>query len=267
MRSRLAAACFIATGVIVLATPAARGQAEPPYYPNQVKASADPTRDIGLTRDAAGAVRAYFEKFRRTSSIVEGTRDGEHSVSFIATVSIQGGPPAPLTLVSISERLPNSVVAAPFQQLQSLVGRYGHTQAEFDALAKRYGDVRRAYFREVDTDDGPMPEGEAIFKKYELQIFGPDEDVPDSADDEKRADELDKKMEALEAKGDIAGMAALARQAQAETAKTPAAQAAARKLAAMNRDNWAAWVKCLDELKAAGYLVQITYGGAFGNHW
>jgi hypothetical protein len=37
--------------------------------------------------------------------------------------------------------------------------------------------------------------------------------------------------------------------------------------AALNKDNWAAWVKCLDELKGAAYWTRISYGGLFGAYW
>ena len=68
-------------------------------------------------------------------------------------------------------------------------------------------------------------------------------------------------MQELKAKGDIAGMMQLA-QNRKEFHGPPANQREAMNLAMddRNRDTWAIWLKCLQELKSAAYTTKIEYG-------
>lgn len=240
---------------------------DPTYYPNTVQATVDSTEQIVLSRDSLASVRAFFDKLRKTATVTDTTSQGERTVAYTVTISVQGGPRMPHSLLMISEHIPGAVDLLPLYHLKKLVGRYNHTQADYDAVMKKYGNLQRAYFREVDTDEGTKAEDVVIVDKHKVQILGPEpKDTVDSPEDEKRAEELEKKLAVLEAKGDLAGMVALSRKAQADAMKSPQGQGMLRQQEALNKDNWTAWVKCLDELKGVAYWTRIWYGSLFGGY-
>lgn len=151
----------------------------------------------------------------------------------------------------------------PELELQVKLGR--HEQEELDALKKQYQCLTQAYYRGIRGADGEsVDEGGAIYNKYsklahpeaeKAEKFNNDEQAQARA--EARGEALKKRMLALQAKGDYAGMMKLSQ----ESASIPAEEAGISEEEATPgaKDNWDIWVKCMQELKAAAYWTQIKY--------
>lgn len=162
------------------------------------------------------------------------------------------------------------ILPEPLTALQQLVGRFGHTQAEYDKLYQQYQWLR--YVQNWDpASDGPM-----IAQKYHEKVYGP---MPKEAPKAKKGDQaikadLEKKqeeMQALNEKNDIAAMIALAQQMQEEVGQTAAGQQAnemmQQQLEGMQKDSWNDWVACLKEMAAAARWVKLDYSVTSSAWW
>jgi hypothetical protein len=148
----------------------------------------------------------------------------------------------------------------PLAQLKGLVGRYGHTQADYDQLFNQYQWVRFIQFW------APGTEGSMIIKKYHDKVFGAGPSAPPKAGDDARKADLEakrKKMKELKKSGDMAAMMALAQEMQTEYSQTAEGemtqQMQGQMTEGMQKDSWNDWVSCLKEMTAAARWVRLEY--------
>lgn len=157
------------------------------------------------------------------------------------------------------------MIPQPLAQLKGLIGRYDHTQADYDKLFDQYQWLRFVQFW------APGTEGSVIIKKYNDQVFGAGPGAPpqEKAGDAARKADLEakkKKMKELKKSGDIAAMMALAQEMQSEYSQTGAGEQAQQMqdqaIEGMQKDSWTDWAACLKEMAAAARWVRLEYNPA-----
>jgi hypothetical protein len=228
-----------------------------------------------LAKERLAEVKKYFDRQiqpgDRWESITAGAETG---FRLIQTGRI-GGREQTLELVRLAGQRPKAHSPFPVMgelNLEVAAGR--HTQAEFDAVDRQYADLNQAYFKRVLDEKGvEKSEADAIYARY-LKIAKPELAALDQAEraersaprdraaEKAKAAELKAKMKALKAKGDLAGMMKLAREARAgqpDPMEDPKVQSYT---AAMSRDNWKLWLECLAEIKRAAFWTDIRYHAA-----
>ncbi len=154
------------------------------------------------------------------------------------------------------------MIPQPLAQLKGLIGRYGHTQADYDQLFTQYQWLRFIQFWAPGTD------GSLIIKKYHDKVFGAGPTAPpnEKAGDAARKADLEakkKKMKELKKTGDMAAMMALAQEMQEEAAQTGAGEQAQQMqdqaMEGMQKDSWNDWVACLKEMAPAARWTCLDY--------
>ncbi len=252
-------------------------------YPNSQAAPDKPLERV--TNDGLEKIRAFYLKTLGAYDLIRDFEPGgEFRKGFTVVYRVRyrgqsGGEPSEFATVEVS--MPDSLgfktkvmgseymMPEPFTALQRLIGKYGHTQADYDKIYDQYQWLK--YIQCWDpASDGPM-----IVHKYHEKVFGP---APKTAPREKKGDEavkadLEKKqkeMQALKESGDMAAMMALAQQMQEEVGQTAAGQQAnemmQQQLEGMQKDSWDDWVACLREMATAARWVRLEYS-ASGAWW
>lgn len=252
-------------------------------YPNSQAAPDKPLERV--TNDGLDKIRAFYKKTLGAYDLIRDFEQGNEfrkgfEVVYRARFKGQsGGDPSEFATLSVT--MPDSasfkkkvlgseyIMPEPFTALQRLIGRYGHTQADYDKIYDQYQWLRYVQYWDP-ASDGPM-----IPNKYHEKVFGP---TPKTAPKEKKTDEAtkadlkrkQKEMQALKESGDIAAMMALAQQMQEQAAGTGAGEQGneimQQQLEGMQKDSWNDWVACLREMAAAARWVRLEYS-ASGSWW
>jgi hypothetical protein len=253
-------------------------------YPNSQAAPDKPLERV--TNDGLDKIRAFYQKTLGAYDLIRDLElGGEFRKGFevVYRVRSKAQPDGePSEFVTLTVTMPDSngfkkkvlgseyILPEPFTALQRLIGRYGHTQADYDKIHVQYQWLRYVQYWDP-TSDGPM-----IPNKCHEKVFGA---APKDAPKEKKGDEAtradlkkkQKEMQALKESGDIASMMALAQQMQEQAAGTGAGEQGneimQQQLDGMQKDSWNDWVACLKEMAAAARWVRLEYGAVSGIWW
>lgn len=235
-----------------------------PKYSNAVKA-VETDDNHYLTKDSLSAVKKFFETKTETGDRIEPlASDGKQAfkMSFYKKI---GGQERSVQLVEAEEKTPDNNAHPALGELKSQVMMGKHSEAEFQVLEKKYKNLHRAYFRQVSDDKGgTVSEGEKIYRKAFNQAHGKEKasaqanapDAEETAAGKAEAQDIKKKMQELKAKGDVAGMMALAQGSNKLPGQTKQGAAA---MDAMNKDTWDIWVKCLEDIDKVAYWTKVQY--------
>lgn len=247
------------------------------------------TAGIYLTRNSLDTVKAYYQDLKGKMDTVRAW-EGEHgtgSVGYTVTYnySVQGSPPmewASATVWRIDEEKYRSEIASqpggahaletvqplPLSQLKVVLQNRasGHTQAEFDALARKYRHLQFSFFRQVKDEKGELqPENKVIYDRSSKQVYGgADEPAKKGGDDKakkQRQKEKAARIKELKAQGKTAEAMELAMQMQQEVMSGgEREQYMAMATHAAGKDAWDIWVRCLEDMSKAAYPVKIEAG-------
>lgn len=225
-----------------------------PAYAKSVPAVATDRRVV-LTKDAPDAVKRFFEPRKQPGERLAGSASG---FTLAAHKSI-GGADKSIALVEVEtkEAMDSLHPALGEPKAQAAMGR--HSEAEYQALEAKYKRLSRAFFRLVESDGKSVSEGELIYRKAYRQAHGTDTAAVKGTNDpanKAQAQEMRKQMQAMKAKGDLAGILKAA-QASSQSPGQTAPGAAA--MAAAGKDTWDLWVRCLQDLEKAAYWTRIRY--------
>lgn len=236
-----------------------------PVYPGSVQV--DEKNHLNrLTKDDLAAVRKFFEaNLKPGDSIKAFTEDDEAGFNVLYTKKV-GSRNLTVLEVRVAARTGQRPPHQAFGELNAQVSSGRHKAAEFQALAKEYGDIDSAYFRRGAPGGRGDEAGQILAVAHkqahpdEVKLKAAGKKNKVSADDKAEARELKKKMKELKAQGDFAGMMALAQNSKKFQAP-PEGQREAAALAAedRNRDTWDIWVKCLKDTRAAAYRTRLEY--------
>lgn len=230
-------------------------------YPGSVQeVSTDQT--IRLTKDRFEEVRTYYEANKDPADRLEPfQQENENGIHVVFHKMIKGTEQT-LVEVSFTSQPSNTDFHDALGELQAQVAMGKHSADEYQALSARYKEIHRAYFRQVDDGEGgTIDEGKMIYKKAYDEAHPKNQStgsVSEQAAGKAKAQDMRKQMQAMKAKGDIAGIMQLAQQANMSPGQTSAAAAA---LSAMNQDTWDLWVKCLEDLNQVAYWTRLRYHG------
>jgi hypothetical protein len=150
-----------------------------------------------------------------------------------------------------------------FQYLGQQVGKFGHTEADFNKLVNKYLWVYYAYYKEVNAKG--TAEDTVIYQKHYKNVYG--ESTEESAAKtstkpmtEEEAQKMNDKMRDLASAGDMNAIMQMNMQMAQQDGSIDAAKHGGE-LAEKgeNNDNWNEWAKCLEEFNAAAYgtLIKI----------
>ena len=225
-------------------------------YPGSVSAvegQTPPYRDR-LVKARLSEVKSYYPGI----STEEGTDSGIKTVKLYERISACGKTKN-LLLLNIQVRInddPN--VTQAFTALQGMTMMGLRSDSELKKAKSQFSEVLKAFFRTVNTEEGGSEdEGRMILNKYKkLEKQQRNQTAKGSSEDKQRGAEMRKKMQALKATGDYAGMQQLAMQYQGKAQQDPGVQQGQQE---MKRDLWELWTQCLQEMKAAAYYTRLVY--------
>jgi len=249
-----------------------------PLYPSSIEAEAG-DRMNRLTNDGLDKLEAFYRKTLGPNDGIEPLpADGmERGFTVKYRVSFRNGSTEEQAVLMITKPDTLAMKAAmvkyggqypqplPLTNLQNLVGRFNHTQAEYDKACAAY-----QWLKYVSYWYPPDATGEVLMR-YQEKVFGP---MPKTAPKAKAGDKEKLKgmegqaqqVKAMRDAGDLAGMMALAQQMQEEVGQTgvgqQSQQIASKQLEGMMKDSWNDWLACLKELAATAYWVKLSYTGS-----
>jgi hypothetical protein len=234
-------------------------------YPGSVALDSRPDASFRtrLTKDRLETVRKFYDSRKIAGDRWVTSTEGNQSVATLNTYKRSGQKEQAAFELELTGKDEYAGASYPgFIDLQAQVQMGRHTQEEYQALVKKYGGLYRAFFRRVLDDEGEaVGEDVGILRRAE-QAAHPDSDKPKAPDaatqaaGKARAKDLKQRMQALKAKGDIAGMLRLASEGRNELPVVPSVEESTK---SAQRDTWDIWVKCLKDLEAAAYWTRIDY--------
>jgi hypothetical protein len=230
-------------------------------YPGAVPDSVNDGASF-LTKDSIAKVKAFYEKnIQPGDKITVVETDGEKGFRMTYSKVIDKKTQTVLELEWF-ENKPTGRVHDALGELMLKTKLGQHSEAEFKAMEKRYGNLTSAYYRMIDNGKGgTVSEGKAIYKEVFDRVHG-DMKARKAAggsskdEDKERAKEMKMKMKEMKAKGDFEGMMRLAQESKMGPNATPDGAAA---MDDMTKDTWNDWVDCLKALDAAAYWTRISY--------
>lgn len=248
-------------------------------YPNSEVLSDNPLNRV--TNESPEKIMAFYKKTLGPYDIIEPFTDEPNfrkGFSVVYRAHYKSKPKNELTeLTRLMVVMTDSIgfkkrtmgyeymIPQPLAQLKGLIGRYGHTQADYQKLFNQYQWLRFTQFW------APGTEGSLIIKKYHDQVFGAGPTAPPKAKagDAARKADLEakrKKMKELKKSGDMAAMMALAQEMQNEYSQTgegeQARQMQDQAMEGMQKDSWNDWAACLKEMAAAARWTRLEYNSA-----
>jgi len=238
-------------------------------YPDAVQALHESTDGVKvqLTRDSVDKVAAFFGKRLQKDDKLEPFREeNREGMKLVYHISHQGKD-HPVLLATVEKSLAPEESYPIFGELDLQVQRGRHTQADLDKVKKEYGFLMRAFYRQVQGPEGPEDEGKIIYDKY-VKLAHPEaekmeayskkqESKGNRAREKAKAAEMKKRIKAMQAAGDYAGMMKLSQEAREE--KEEEIGLTTEEMLPGHADSWDTWIQCLKELKAAAYTTRITY--------
>jgi len=233
------------------ALPAAADEAPACLPSGAVLADAEIHMGAWLVKAGADEVKRHLEKVNRGGSWERGT--------LVMSCGLQGRA-RKMDVVSVKNGGEGVPEAGDARALASLAARTGHTKQEADVLARRYAQLAGAFFRQLRDEDGTQrSERELILRKHERRAGGdPDAEEDGGVEelDEASAAEVERRIDAAEARGDTAEVLRLVTQAK----QGMAAPAAAReKGAQLEQRRWRVLESAYAELAQAAYRTSIVF--------
>lgn len=232
-----------------------------PKYSNAVKAvETDDT--LLLTKDNLSTVKKFYEKGGEDGDRVEPVQSGGKQAFKMNFYKKINGKDKSVQLLEVEEKTPDNNMHPALGELKGQVMMGKHSEVEYQALEKKYKNLHLAYFRQVSNDQGgTISEGEKIYRTAYNQARGKNKTATqasgqDQAAGKAEAQDMKKKMQEMKAKGDIAGMAAMAQQFNKSPGQTKQGAAAVEEA---GKDTWDIWVKCLEDIEKAAYWTQVKY--------
>ncbi|MDQ7799576.1 MAG: hypothetical protein RDU76_11655 [Candidatus Edwardsbacteria bacterium] len=260
-------------------TPDDKSTISSPIYSNSEAISDNPLNRV--TNESPEKIMAFYKKTLGPYDIIEPFTDEPNfrkGFSVIYRAHYKSKPQNELTeLTRLMVAMTDSIgfkkrtrgyeymIPQPLAQLKGLIGRYGHTQADYEQLFNQYQWLRFVQFWAPGTD------GSLIIKKYHDQVFGAGPGAPpkEKSGDAARKADLEakkKKMKELKKSGDMAAMMALAQEMQEGYAQTGAGEQARQMqdqaMEGMQKDSWNDWVACLKEMAPAARWIRLEYNSA-----
>ncbi len=227
-------------------------------YPNAEPQSQDRSRL--LTREPIAAVKKFYEStLQAGDQLTPYQEDNEQGFRVTFHKRIEGKEQS-IVLLEVKTRPEAQILHDALGHLKVLVNEGKHTEEDFQAMVKEYQILTAAYYRQVKDEEGrSVSEDQKIYRAAESRDRG--KNIPEMSKTEKsegkaKAKDLQKQMKALKAKGDIAGMMALAQQNRMSPRQTKTGAAA---LDELQKDTWDLWAGCLRDLKAAAYWTRLQY--------
>lgn len=215
-----------------------------------------------LTKDGFEEVRTYYEANKDSSDILEPFQQDNENGMHVVFHQVIKGKEQTLVEVTFTSQLENTDFHDALGELQAQVAMGRHSADEYQALSTKYKDIHRAYFRQVDDGDGgTVDEGKMIYRKAYNEAHPKKQStgsVSEQAAGKAKGQDLRKQMQAMKAKGDLAGIMQLAQQANRSPGQTSEGAAA---LSAMNQDTWDLWVNCLEDMNQVAYWTRLQYHG------
>lgn len=259
--------CFIFVNALLSTNVNADGDNRPipkshpvALFPDAVPSTDSPSPDVYFSKKSVEEVKAFFDSGRQADDKFEpySEQDGKGTVLYTVNLGKR------FDLVAITTKATQeSYVGQAFGQLQALSMRGMHTESEFKEIENKYSALKTSYFKKVkDDQDHTKSEAEMIYRKY-LKTAHPDlekstgkeRDSEEYKAGKAKAMEMRKQMQEMKAKGDISGMIGMA-----QNSKGPQIPKYGQKyMDAMNKDTWATWVECLEEMSKASFQTSITY--------
>ena len=235
-------------------------QAHPvPTYPATAPLQAGETQVL-LSKDPLEQVHRFYKARLQTGDRIETLADQGGLVGYqvVYGETIDGQQKA-VTLVEFGARSARDTLHPALGELkaQAMMGK--RSQAEYQALEIAYGGLNTAFFRQVpDGQGGTISEGEKIYKatKKRLSPVTVQLSEDERSAGKTQAQELRQKMQEMKARGDVAGLIAMAQQSSGGAKQTRVGAAA---MDAYERDIWDEWVACLKALQAAAYSTRLNY--------
>lgn len=236
-------------------------------FTDAIPATDSPSPNKYFSKKSVDEVKAFFDSGRQSTDRFEPYSNQDEKGTVLYTTNLGKR----FDLVTISTKATQeSYAGQAFGQLQALSMRGMHKENEFKEIESKYSILKSSYFKKVkDQQDHTKSEAEIIYRKY-LKIAHPDLEKSSGKQNESeeykagkaKAIEMRKQMQEMKAKGDIAGMMNMA-----QNSKGPQIPKEGQKyMDAMNKDTWATWVECLDEMSKASFQTSITYkSGIAGN--
>lgn len=176
----------------------------------------DTDDSVVLSKSSVDEVKVFFETKHQNCDRVEAVFSQGLSAYHLIHVQIIQGVEQSLELVKLEERTSEENMHPALGELKGQVMMGKHSEAEFQALTEKYKHLKSAYFRQVaDGQGGTISEGAQIYRTTYNQVHGNTkaemrEQAPASSQKAQSA-ELRQQMQAMKAKGDIAGMMQMAK--------------------------------------------------------
>jgi hypothetical protein len=249
-----------------------------PVYPGSTPFAPDKLLDR-VSNDGLAKIEAFYRKHAGPNELFETfARENERGFTVTYRMKIEGvlTHRAQLTVATADtpavkamwKRYPTAaILPAAFANLSQLIDRFGHTQADYDALYDAYQWLRfPKYYKEPGQD--AVIAGDVIYQRHYEKVFGamPKTAPRDKAGDAATRADLEKKKEKLKKlkeEGNMQEMMALAMEMQGQMAGTAVGEEATamqdRQLEGIQKDSWDEWVACLKEMAAAVYWVRLEY--------
>lgn len=237
-----------------------------------------------LTNDGLAKIEAFYRKSVGPNELIEPfAAENERGFTVSYRVKVEGAlterarltvsMPDSMAYKALMEKYPSAaIMPLPLTRMQQLVGRFGHTQAQYDKLENAYQWLRYVkYFKEPGQD--AVTAGDVIYQRHYEKVFGamPKNAPKDKAGDAATRADLEKKkkeLKRLKEEGRMQEMMALAMEMHGQMAGTAAGEEATamqdRQLEGIQKDSWDEWLACLKELAAAVYWVRLEYSTSEG---
>lgn len=228
-------------------------------YPGTVKYVTTDDRVV-LTKDSLRAVEGFYRTRLRRGDQFHSLTTEDTQGQVVKYHEVMDGREYALMEVSFEAKRPTGNLHPALGELKAQAMMKPAREAEYKRLEKEYQCLETAFYRMVEDDSGRLvSEGERIYRAVYRKVHAPEKlkmSEDEKAEGKAKSQALKQQMQALKAKGDIAGMMKLAQESQASPRQTRVGGAA---MDAAAQDTWDIWVACLRDLKAAAYWTKIHY--------
>ena len=237
---------------IIQAHPVAPYPATIPLYENEVQ--------IQLTKDNIEQVYRFFKDRLHAGDRLQAftDNDGTSGYRLIYEETIDGQQKL-LTLLEFSSRTTKDSLHPALGELRAQMMSGKRSQADYQAIEKKYAGLNTAFFRHVtDEQGGTVSEGNKIYQEAKKRILPPKVQISEQeySKGNARAQDIRQRMQELKAKGDTAGIVALSQQLYGSPKQTAPGAAT---IQAYEKDTWDDWSACLKELYEVAYWTRLKY--------
>ena len=215
---------------------------------------------IQLTKDNIEQVYRFFKDRLQAGDRLQAftDNDGTSGYRLIYEETIDGQQKL-LTLLEFSSRTTKDSLHPALGELRAQMMSGKRSQADYQAIEKKYAGLNTAFFRHVtDEQGGTVSEGNKIYQEAKKRILPPKVQISEQeySKGNARAQDIRQRMQELKAKGDTAGIVALSQQLYGSPKQTAPGAAT---IQAYEKDTWDDWSACLKELYEVAYWTRLKY--------